>query len=217
MEEQLRRKLEDERLAAEEKAREAKKPRHDDLDLAQLTKMAEMEDDERNQLSLTLQEMARSAHPRRVAGHSDFVYEDSKKEKREVEELRKRLQGMQVVSRAKVCESRVYSSAYHPEKTKDLIFFGGEPHLLIKRHRLMWHVDKHGQLGIWDARANPDEITDEDGEVDADTREGGKNWKLQPHWPATSKSSLSAIRFDPRDAQRVSPLCLVQKSKLSYL
>lgn len=126
MEEKLRRQQENERLAAEERVREAKKPRHEELDLIQLTKTAEMEDDERNQLSLALQEIARNSHPRKVAGHSDFDYEDEKKEKVEVEHLRKQLQRMRVVSRAKVCDNRIYSSAYHPEKTKDLIFFGGE-------------------------------------------------------------------------------------------
>ena len=84
-----------------------------------------MEDDERNALSLTLQQVARENHSRRVAGHDDFVYEDHKREKEEVDELKERLQGMKILSRAKVCENRIYSAAYHPEKSKDLIFFGG--------------------------------------------------------------------------------------------
>ena len=37
-----------------------------------------------------------------------------------------RLQNLKVVSRAKVTENRVYNAAYHPEKTKDIVFFGGE-------------------------------------------------------------------------------------------
>ena len=51
---------------------------------------------------------------------------ESKKEDAEVTALRESLQGLQIASRAKVTQDRVYSVAYHPEKSKDLIFFGGE-------------------------------------------------------------------------------------------
>lgn len=44
--------------------------------------------------------------------------------------------------------------------------------------------DKHGQLGIWDARAPQEDADDED----KSTEEDGKYWRLQVHWPATSKS-----------------------------
>lgn len=47
------------------------------------------------------------------------------REAKEVQELRDKLQGLKVVSRAKVTQDRVYSAAFHPEVTKDLIFFGG--------------------------------------------------------------------------------------------
>jgi hypothetical protein len=33
---------------------------------------------------------------------------------------------LKVVARAKVVTERIYCAAYHPEKTKDLIFFGGQ-------------------------------------------------------------------------------------------
>lgn len=56
---------------------------------------------------------------------TDFVFEDDKSEKATVSDLTKRLQKMRVVSRAKVTQNRVYSAAYHPETSKDLIFFGG--------------------------------------------------------------------------------------------
>lgn len=50
-------------------------------------------------------------------------------------------------------------------------------------------ADKHGQLGIWDAQAAVEEVVDEDGDVaPAPDQEGGKYWRLQLHWPATSKS-----------------------------
>ena len=71
---------------------------------------------------------------------------------------------------------------------------------------LNFSLDKHGQLGIWDARAPAEEVADEDGEVagPADDQERGKYWRLQAHWPATSKSSISAIKFDPIDSHSVS-------------
>jgi len=64
-------------------------------------------------------------------------------------------------------------------------------------------VDKHGQLGIWDARAQPDDITDEDGQEVPGDPEGGKYWRLQVHWPATSKSSISCVKFDPVNSKKV--------------
>lgn len=68
-------------------------------------------------------------------------------------------------------------------------------------------LDKHGQLGIWDARAPAEEVADEDGDVGpASEGSQGRYWRLQPHWPATSnlKSSLSSIRIDPIDSHSVS-------------
>jgi len=63
--------------------------------------------------------------------------------------------------------------------------------------------DKHGQLGIWDARAPAEEVDEED-DADSDQREAGRYWRLQVHWPATSQSSISCIKFDPIDAHSVS-------------
>lgn len=71
-------------------------------------------------------------------------------------------------------------------QTKDLVFFG----------------DKHGQLGIWDARAPAQESLDGDGNTIV-SEEGGQYWRLQMHWPATSKSSISSIKFDPVDSHSV--------------
>ncbi|KAL5529639.1 hypothetical protein ACEPAG_5624 [Sanghuangporus baumii] len=188
-EEELRRQQEEqERLEAEERAREAKKPRHHDLDLSTLTELEEATEDEKLALLSTLQTIVQKPQPRRVAARDAFIFEDETKEKEEIERLRERLQSMKVVSRAKVTQDRIYSSAYHPEKSKDLIFFG----------------DKHGQLGIWDARAPPEEVPGQDGDVPTvDDREGGRYWRLQPHWPATAKSSLSCIKIDPIDSHSI--------------
>ncbi|KAJ3564049.1 hypothetical protein NP233_g8544 [Leucocoprinus birnbaumii] len=185
-EEALRIKQEEERLAAEEQARAAKRPRHEDL---VLHKLVEQDPEDISTLNTTFKSVISQPQPRRVGDFDGFEYENdkAKQEQREVEDLRKRLGSLKVVARAKVNQNRIYSSAYHPDVSKDLIFFG----------------DKHGELGIWDARAPPDEIEDEDGDVDVDTREGGKYWRLQPHWPATSKSSISSIKFNPVDAHSV--------------
>lgn len=62
---------------------------------------------------------------KRVPDFDDFVYEDGEKEEQAVAELREKMNGLTVHARAKVTKSRVYCAAYHPEVTKDLIFFGG--------------------------------------------------------------------------------------------
>ncbi|KAG2157168.1 WD40-repeat-containing domain protein [Suillus clintonianus] len=182
-EQKTRRRIEEqERIEAEEKARLAKRPRHQELDLTTLGD--KLEDSEVSSLRSSLQAVTNLPLPKRTAAADAFVFHEDRKNEAEVKELRKRLQKLRIVSRAKVTEDRVYSAAYHPEATKDLVFFG----------------DKHGQIGIWDARAPADEVEDEDGDISADHNEGGKYWRLQCHWPASSKSSISSIKFDPVDA-----------------
>ncbi|KAF5381091.1 hypothetical protein D9615_003996 [Tricholomella constricta] len=176
----------EERLEAEERARIANRPRTHDLDLPIL--VGEDESEEVSSLSTTLQLVAQTAHPKRVGDPEAFTFDGEKKGKAAVAELRERLQSLKIVARAKVTQDRIYSAAYHPEVTKDLIFFG----------------DKHGQLGMWDARSPPDEVADEDGEMVTDPdEEGGKYWRLQVHWPATSKSSISSIKIDPINAHNI--------------
>ncbi|VDB83034.1 unnamed protein product [Peniophora sp. CBMAI 1063] len=184
-EEKARQKAEEERMAAEEAAREAKKPRHHDLDLETLTRGEDLNEEQVSSLRTDLKALADTPIPKRLPRQDAYVFDVEKEEAVEVKALRARMQKLKVVSRAKVTTDRIYSAAYHPEPSKDLVFFG----------------DKHGQLGIWDARAQPDE--DEDDERPADEREGGKYWRLQPHWPATSKSSISSIKFDTFDSGTV--------------
>lgn len=70
--------------------------------------------------------MIQERHPRQIGDMSEFTYdEDKDRESAEVSKLREKLSGMKVVSRAKVTQDRIYSAAFHPEKSKDLIFFGG--------------------------------------------------------------------------------------------
>lgn len=124
-EEQERRREEAEKLEAEEKARKAKRPRHQDLDISTLGENMEPED--LSTLSTAMEVVLNSKYPRRVSSHDAFVFDTDTEEEAEVKELRSRLQKLKVVSRAKVTQNRVYSAAFHPEVTKDLIFFGGEP------------------------------------------------------------------------------------------
>ncbi|KAJ8482107.1 hypothetical protein ONZ45_g15069 [Pleurotus djamor] len=186
-EEEERRAIEaEERLEAEERARAAKRPRHHELDLHAL--VGDQGAEELSTLSTSLKMVLKEDHPRRAGDIDAFEFEDHKEEEQAVKELRSKLQSLKVVARAKVTEDRVYSAAYHPEPSKDLIFFG----------------DKHGQLGIWDARAPSDEVDDEDdANVASDNREGGKYWRLQLHWPATSKSSISCLKFNPTNSHSV--------------
>ena len=124
-EEVQRRQEEEERLAAEERTREAKKPRHGELDLETLAGQEEWAPGAFSELSARLRSLLQARHPRRSADRDAFVFEKDKKEAVEVEKLRERLKDMKVVARAKVTQNRVYSAAYHPDPTMDLIFFGG--------------------------------------------------------------------------------------------
>ena len=63
--------------------------------------------------------------PRPSGTYDSFTYEIAQEEEHEVAQLRKRLTKMKIVARAKVTMNRVYCAQYHPEKSKDLIFFGG--------------------------------------------------------------------------------------------
>jgi len=63
--------------------------------------------------------------PQQSGKYESFSYEDTKEEEREVAELKKKLTKLKIVARAKVTTNRVYCAQYHPQKSKDLIFFGG--------------------------------------------------------------------------------------------
>lgn len=116
----------EERLEAEERARVAKRPRHQNLHLATLAE--EHEPEELSTLSTALQKVAQSAQPKRPGDPEAFTFDDDK-ENPIVSELREKLQSLKIVSRAKVTQNRIYSAAYHPEVSKDLIFFGGQSSL----------------------------------------------------------------------------------------
>ncbi|CAA7271660.1 unnamed protein product [Cyclocybe aegerita] len=176
-------KEEERRAEAQEKARMAKRPRHDTLNFKTLAETDQPQ--ELSSLSITMETIPQTAH-RRVGDPEAFVFKDDKKDERAVQEIREKVQNLKVVSRAKVVTERIYCVVYHPEVSKDIIFFG----------------DKHGTLGIWDARAPPDE-EDDDGDIAPENREGGKYWRLQLHWPATSKSSISSIKLDPIDTHNL--------------
>lgn len=124
-EEAVRQKEEEERLEAEERAREAKRPRHHELDLTTLGG-DELDENDVVGLNSVFEAVCKTSHPKRVGDAPDFTYDDDKQEAGEVEKLRSQLGKLEVVARAKVTQDRIYSAAYHPEPTKDLIFFGGK-------------------------------------------------------------------------------------------
>ncbi|KAH0826908.1 WD40 repeat-like protein [Lanmaoa asiatica] len=161
--EEREKKEEEERILAEEQARLANRPRAQDLDLTMLTSAEELGNEGMSALRRSLQGITNNSIQRGIANVDAWVYESDKRGERETQELRKRLGIMKVVSRAKVTEGRVYSAVYHPEPTKDLIFIG----------------DKHGQLGIWDARAPAEEVADEDDDVTpVDMESGGVSHQI---------------------------------------
>ena len=124
--EERRKKEEEDRSLAEEQARLAKRPRAQDLDLSVLTSAEQLGDDEMGALRASLQAITNKSIPRGIGNVDAWVYDNDKRGEKEAQELRKRLGNMKVVSRAKVTQDRVYSAAYHPEPTKDIIFFGGK-------------------------------------------------------------------------------------------
>lgn len=90
------------------------------------TLVPESEPGDLNSLRKTFNGLLQIKYPRHIGEVDAYVFDSgSKRQEREVEELRGKLQGMKIVARAKVTQDRVYSAAYHPEPTKDLIFFGG--------------------------------------------------------------------------------------------
>lgn len=170
--------------------------------------MDDLESEDIAKLKSVLEAITQKDNPRRIAEQDAFCYDDDDaKIKTDVAGLKEKMQNLKVVARAKVTQDRIYSAAYHPEVKKDLIFFGGKLFCFSTSDFKLspLNLDKHGQLGIWDARAPVDEITDEDGEpIPQDERERGKYWQLQPHWPANSKSAISNVKFNPTDSHSVS-------------
>lgn len=123
-EEERRRKEEEERLEAAEREREAKRPRHHELDLNTL--MDDIVPEELSELRSTFQFLLKTPRPKGISGDDAYAFSNEKEEKAEVKDLKEKLGRLKIVARAKVTQDRIYSAAYHPEPTKDLIFFGGE-------------------------------------------------------------------------------------------
>ena len=86
--------------------------------------MVEQNPEDISRLKLTFKTIVRRPHISRV-NDRDTQYNNYKRYGREVKDLRKRLRSMKVISQAKVNQNRIYSCAYHPDISKDLIFFGG--------------------------------------------------------------------------------------------
>ncbi len=125
-----RQKLEEARLEAEERARQARRPRHHNLDLATLGG-DELDEKDIPELQDLFKTICVTSHPKRVADVDDTTYDDDKgKGTAEMKKLKSQMESLKVVARAKVTNDRIYSAAYHPDRSKDLIFFGGENHCI---------------------------------------------------------------------------------------
>lgn len=121
-------------LEAAERARIQKRPRHHDMKLENLIDpVVDAEVQELSTLNEAFKALADAPVAKRVGDPEAYVFEDkeAQKEQRELELLRERMANLKVVSRAKVTQDRIYSAAYHPEPTKDLIFFGGPRQSLV--------------------------------------------------------------------------------------
>ena len=110
-------------MLAQEQARAAKRPRHDVLNFKTLVEANEPQ--ELSNLSTTMTSIAQFSGSRGSGNPEAFVFEDHREHQFALKSLREQVQGLKVISRAKVTMKRIYSVAYHPEVSKDLIFFGG--------------------------------------------------------------------------------------------
>ena len=115
-------KEEEERLLALEQARAAKRPRHDVLDFKTLVEVNEPQ--EVSSLSTTMNSIVQFSGSRRSENQT-FVFDNDGEHQSALKNLQEQVQDLKVISRAKVTMNRIYSAAYHPEVSKDLIFFGG--------------------------------------------------------------------------------------------
>lgn len=116
--------MEEERLEAEELTRRAREPRHGELEIYSL--MPDSEENAIQALANTLKSVSEGSFPRRIPVAKTYEFSNTDEEKAEVAALKKKFKTMKIVSHNKLTKERIYSSAYHPEKSKDLIFFGGE-------------------------------------------------------------------------------------------
>jgi hypothetical protein len=123
-EEERRAKEAEELLESQFQERMQKQPRHQDLLLSELAD-DELKSSKWSTLTTTLQAISDDPQPVGAADPDAFTFTSDKKHMAAVEELREKLKNLKVVSRAKVTDNRVYSAAYHPTMTKDLILFGG--------------------------------------------------------------------------------------------
>ena len=116
-------KEEEERLLAQEQARAAKRPRHDVLNFKTLAEANEPQ--EVSNLSAAMGSIVQFSVSRRSENPKASVFDNDGKHQSALKDLQEQMQDLKVISRAKVTMNRIYSAAYHPEVSKDLIFFGG--------------------------------------------------------------------------------------------
>jgi hypothetical protein len=131
-EEARRQEEEKERIAQEERELIARLPRHDDLDLAKLG-ADEQTPEEHEALLSTLRGASKTDFT--GSGDASTSYSDDRHDQSLIE-LKKQFKNMAIVSRAKVTLDRVYSAVFHADRTKDLIFFGGNARLSRHGRRL---------------------------------------------------------------------------------
>lgn len=98
-------------------------------------------------LTSALQVTTKNVNARRVGSMKSYLYDEERHEIA-VTELKEKMQKLKIVSRAKVTKERVYSAVYHPEQTKDLIFFGGDglPYSIIPNSLVYFLQTSMGHL-----------------------------------------------------------------------
>ena len=110
-------------MLVQEQAKTTKQPRHDVLNFKTLVEANKPQ--ELSNLSTTMNSIVQFSGSRRSENPEAFVFDNDEKHQSSLNNLQEQMQDLKVISRAKVTMNRIYSAAYHPEVSKDLIFFGG--------------------------------------------------------------------------------------------
>lgn len=104
---------------------------------------------------------------------------------KEMKELERKMGEMELLAVKKVTPKRIYTAAFHPSTSREIVFTG----------------DKEGHLSVWEPFAPRETAADdEDEEEGAVTGEDGRSWSLRtPH----DSSPISCLKIPPADHSSV--------------
>lgn len=199
--EEENKRIEEEREALERKREEARKVLHSNHDLKALLSSgatADADDDANREKAEKLEAALRvilanedeDGKPKKPfqngsGGHLDGVKSGTRTSDRDVKDLQKELDKMQLLAVKKVTPKRIYTAAFHPSADKDIIFTG----------------DKEGHVSVWEPFAarqtSAEDDDEEDDEAGAVTGDDGVSWNLRLPHDSSPISCLKVPLLDP--------------------